>query len=297
DGDAELAGFGLLFALVFVFFAEAGSEQFRTIGDGDRGLLLLAVAHEVQLCLRAGFAGSDVSDQIVAALEFAAIDGGNGVADLQASLVGGAAGNDVRDGHAASVDAGDSGVGLGGGFGADRTASHAMLGADQLVVNLSDRVRRHGEANARIGTGLGQNGGVDSDDFAGHVDERAAGIAGVDGGIGLNEGLELALGNDVAAFGGDDAGGDGFLQAERTADSQHPIANLHAIGVAEFGGGQGVIHLNLNDGEIGFLIHADDFGVVAGGTGRFILQLHANAIGLFDHVTVRHDVALGVDNY
>ena len=133
--------------------------------------------------------------------------------------------------------------------------------------------------------------------LSGHVNERAAGVAGVDGGVGLNEGLELAVGNDVAAFGGDDAGGDGFLQSERTADGQDPIADLHAVGVAEFGGRERMIDVNLNNGQIGFLIHADEPGVMTGGAWGFIPQLDANAIGLFDYVAVGHDVALGIHDH
>ena len=34
-------------------------------------------------------------------------------------------------------------------------------------------------------------GGVHADDLAGHIDERAAGVAGVDGCVGLDELLEL----------------------------------------------------------------------------------------------------------
>jgi hypothetical protein len=56
--------------------------------------------------------------------------------------------------------------------------------------------------------------GIDADDLALHVDERAAGIAGVDGGVGLEEVVEGAL-TDLARLRADDAGGDRRLQPER----------------------------------------------------------------------------------
>ncbi len=76
---------------------------------------------------------------------------------------------------------------------------------------------------------------------AGHIDQRAAGVAGVDGGVGLDELLELAWRDavcgsavvDRAVLRGDDAGRDRLRQAERAADRQHPVADLRAVGVAE----------------------------------------------------------------
>ena len=227
---------------------------------------------------------------------FFAIDRGDGIADLQSRLVGRAAGDDVRNRYTRSVDMRDRGIRLGGKFDADRTTRHAVFGSNQLVINLGNGVRRHGKADARVGTGLGQNGGVDADDFARHVDQRSTGIAGVNGRVGLNKGLELAVGNDVAALGGDDARGYGFLQSERTADGQNPVAHLHAVGVADFRRRQRVIDLNFDDCQVGLLIHADHFGVVTGRSRVFILQLHANAIRLFDHVAVGDDVALGIND-
>ena len=61
------------------------------------------------------------------------------------------------------------------------------------------------------------------------IDERAAGVAGIDGGVGLDEGLELASGDDVAALGADDSGGDGGLEAEGAADGEDPVTDLHAV--------------------------------------------------------------------
>ena len=103
--------------------------------------------------------------------------------------------------------------------------------------------------------------------------------------------LELALGDDAASLRRNDAGGDGFLQAEGTANRDHPVAHLHAVGITQLGGGQRLADIDFDDSEIGFLIAADDLGVVRD-AWRIVLKLHPNAIGLFDHVAIGKDVAL-----
>ena len=171
-----------------------------------------------------------------------------------------------------------------------------MLRPGQLVVNVDHGFRRQRKTHARIGVGFAQNCGVDADHFAVHIDQRSAGVAGIDGGIGLNEGLELPAGNDVASLGRNDSCGYRLRQSERTAHGQNPVAYLHAVGVAHLGGGQRAIHVNLDHGKIGFLIGADDFGVVLHAR-RIILKPHANAVGFLDHMPVGDDVSLGIDNH
>ena len=71
---------------------------------------------------------------------------------------------------------------------------------------------------------------------------------------------------DGAVLGGDDAGGDGLGEAEGAADGEHPVADLGAVGVAELDGGQGLLGVDLDDGDVGVLIDADD--VWRDGRGR-----------------------------
>ena len=70
--------------------------------------------------------------------------------------------------------------------------------------------------------------GVDADQPAGGVDERAAGVAGVDRGVGLQQPLErrAAVGVHRAVEPGDDALRDGRAAAEveREADREHAVA-------------------------------------------------------------------------
>ena len=121
-------------------------------------------------------------------------------------------------------------------------------GRDQLVGNRDDQVGGDREAQAdRSGlpVGGGRQGldrGVDADDGAGRVEEWAAGIAGVDGGVDLDGvgddqvggRLRLVLGGGVLVHGyldgavqcGDDAGRDRVGQAQWRADRHDGCADL-----------------------------------------------------------------------
>ena len=83
------------------------------------------------------------------------------------------------------------------------------------------------------------DGGVEADDFAAEVHERAAAVAGVDGGVGLNEVLQFELFvaqvEVVPAFGADDAARHALAEAERAADGEHEVADLQLVAIAELG--------------------------------------------------------------
>ena len=64
---------------------------------------------------------------------------------------------------------------------------------DQLVHHRARQVDRDGEAVARVEAGLAGDGGVDADDLAPDVDQRAARVARVDRGVGLDEVLDAAV--------------------------------------------------------------------------------------------------------
>ena len=63
--------------------------------------------------------------------------------------------------------------------------------------------------------------------------EGAAGIAGIDRGVGLDEVLVAVRVDAAAAEGADDARGDRVLEAEGIADRQDEVADLHLVGIAE----------------------------------------------------------------
>ena len=137
---------------------------------------------------------------------------------------------------------------------AEPAARHLALGR-QLRVDPLGHVDGDGEADADIAAGAREDRAVDADDLARHVDERAARVARVDGGVGLEEVVEGALA-DRAPLGADDARRHRLLEAEGRADGQHPVADLDLVGVAEGGRGEGAAALEPQHGEIGALVDA-----------------------------------------
>src|SRR5580704_4054889 len=57
-----------------------------------------------------------------------------------------------------------------------------------------------------------------------------------------------------------------------------------------------MVEIDLDHRQIGLLIHAHDFGVMARRALRFALELHANAVGLLNHVAIRDDITLRIDD-
>src|SRR3954454_14431422 len=140
------------------------------------------------------------------------VDGDDLVARLQAGLLGGRAGHDRVHARARAV--------------LRRHVAHAQIGALDLPAGLDpgdDRlhgVDRYGEADAGVGVAAALDLRVDADHAAVAVQQRAAGVAGVDRRVGLDGvGDRKAVGGvDRAPEAGDDAGRDGSLEAERRAD-------------------------------------------------------------------------------
>jgi len=146
-------------------------------------------------------------------------------------LVGGAAGHDLHD-----LGAVDRRVV------AELNAEGCVRGGarlDQLVGDALGLVDRYREAQAdrpafRTARVVPERGDrrVDSNQFAVHVDQCAAGVTGVDRRIGLN-GVEhgvLVLGvaarGDGSVHRADDAGGHGAVQTEGRAHRHHLLTNL-----------------------------------------------------------------------
>src|SRR5579872_927967 len=91
----------------------------------------------------------------------------------------------------------------------------------------------------------------------------------------------------------DDAGGNRRLQSERRPDRYGPIAHLHGVRVTDLGGNQRLVSLDLDHGEVRIGVGADQLGVIFGSRAR---QTHLNTISLLDHVIVRQDIAIRIDN-
>jgi hypothetical protein len=118
---------------------------------------------------------------------------------------------------------GDAEVGVGGG----------AVG-EELVGDVGGGGGGDGDAEGDRAGARGEVGLVDADDAAGGVEQRAAGVAGGDGGVDLDEvDQRAALGGgagDLAVDSGDDAGGDGVLQAQRAVDGEHGFAGVGQVG-------------------------------------------------------------------
>jgi hypothetical protein len=159
---------------------------------------------------------------------------------------------------------------------------------DGVVIARGD-IDRQGKADALIAAAARGNHRVDADHLAVVIQQRAARVAGVDGGIGLDEALELL--GDVAAERADDARRDRGLQAERRADGNRPVAHLHAVRVGDPDRRQRVAGVDFDDRDVGFGVRADQLGFVF---CRIVGQFDFDVIGVLHHMQIREDVAVAV---
>ena len=159
---------------------------------------------------------------------------------------------------------------------------------------MADEVRGDGEADALEAAVAAEDGGIDAEETAVDVDEGAAGVAGIDGGVGLDEvfvALDLGEDADVAALGADDAAGDGFADAEGIADGEDAVADFGFRAVGEGDGGK-IFRVDFDDGEVGLGIAADDLG----GEFAAVGERDRHEVGAVDDVVVGHHVAVGADD-
>ena len=147
---------------------------------------------------------------------------------------------------------------------------------------------RHRKPDAFVAPSASNDGRVDADDLPGDVDQRAAGVARIDGRVGLQEALELAV-DTAAVFRANDPCGYGRVQSEGGSDGQNPITHLHSFGVTQFRKRQFLAGVNLDDRQVGVLVHANTFPGVLGG----VTSLSSPEFWWpDDHVVVGKDAAL-----
>ena len=106
----------------------------------------------------------------------------------------------------------------------------------------------------------------------------------------------MPAGHDVAALCGNNASSDCCLESERTAHRKHPIANLHALGIAQLGAWQSSIYIDLDHRQIGFGVGANHFGVMEHAR-RIIVKLDSNAVSFLNHVPVGDYESLGINDH
>ena len=137
---------------------------------------------------------------------------------------------------------------------------------DDLGGDHPGRVGGNGKAQAldhvAAAAGAAQDGAVDADDLPGQVDQRAARIAVVDGGVGLDQAFhQVAIAGIQRAPGGaDHAHRNGILKiAQRRADGDDGFARFQGVRIAQLGRSrQGAVHLQY--GDIGELVAAHQGG-------------------------------------
>ena len=164
------------------------------------------------------------------------------------------------------------------------------LGDDRL-----GQVDGQGEADAVAHAGLGRG---DADEVAVTVEEGAAGVAGVDGGVGLDEVVQALAAEagaedvDAAVEAADDADGGAAREvAQRVADRDGQLADSQAGRVAERDGRQ-VLGIDLHEGEVGQRVDAGD-GAVEDGA---VIEDDRDVLGVADDVAVRDDQAVARDD-
>src|SRR5215213_4579356 len=249
-----------------------------TLGQRGRNGGFVPAADDLQGDLVAGLVGADAGGQLAVVGDRLAVDADHQVAGTEPGLGGRAARGDVLD----------EGPGLAAGR---RGHVHAQV-ADLDLLALDDgrgrsggEVDRDGEADAdvAVGVGAGLDGVVDADDAAPTVGEHPAGVARVDGGVGLDDLAAV----EVAVGGADDAGGHGLVEAEGAADGHGELADLEGLAHGEGRGGQAGA-VNLDHGHVVELVGAED---LAGQPGA-VVQPDLDLVGALDDVGGGHDVAV-----
>ena len=261
--------------------------------DGDFQGLALAVAEDFDGHGRAGLGFARGEPEAATVNNGLAVVFEHDVAVLEAGLVGGASWHDVADERAAGILEFEF-FGQRGGDVLDHDAQVAAGDATvayEAVHDVAGEVGGDGEADALVAAGAAEDGGVDADEAALNIHERAAGVAGVDGGVGLDE-VFVVFDAEVAAAGGaDDAGGDGLADAEGVADGEHDVAYLDLVAVGH-GDDREVLGVNLDDGDVGLGVAANDFG----GELAAILHCHFNLFGAIHDMVVGQDVTVFGDD-
>ena len=188
------------------------------------------------------------------------------------------------------LDPGDAEVGV-----------HRPAGGDDLAGDGAGGVDRDGEADADVAARRvvrpGQDLVGDPDDVPEAVDQRAAGVAVVDGRVGLDRVVDLVAGLervDLAALGRDDPLGDAAVLAERVADCDHGVAHPHRSHRAELEGVEQRPRRgrHIEDGDIVDPVDAEHRGAV----GAALAEADRHRPGPGHDMGVREDVAAAVDH-
>src|SRR5690606_35952900 len=125
-------------------------------------------------------------------------------------------------------------------------ATDDLAGLAQLLDDTHGLVDGNGERYAHEPAAARHDLGVDAHHPAIQIDQRPAGITGIDRDVRLDEGKIVAR---IATNGADDARGHGGVQAERRTESQHPLSLAHRRRIAD-AQHRRIIDVHLEQGDI-----------------------------------------------
>src|ERR1022692_3516805 len=114
------------------------------------------------------------------------------------------------------------------------------------------------ETYALAAAGTAHDGGVDPDQAAVDVHQRAARVARIDRRVGLDEVLVVLDAHIPPTGRAHDPFSDRLPDAEWIADCQHDVTDLHVVTVGQ-GNNRQIVRVDLDHGDIGLRIPADDF--------------------------------------
>ena len=223
---------------------------------------------------------------VLASATALSVDRRDHLAGLKAGCGGRRPGGDLRDpGTAGCVLEVDAEVGVGG-----------LAACDQLPGDALDGRRRHGEADPDVAAGaaVGVDLAGDADHLALGVQERAAAVAVVDRGVGLDRVCDRVVvrRRDRAVERRHDPGRDAVGQAEGVADRDHGVADPEAGRVTERERVQiGGRRVDVDDGHVGGRVASDQRRLV----GLAVVGLDGDRRRTGDDVGVGGDIAVAVD--
>ena len=165
-----------------------------------------------------------------------------------------------------------------------------------VLRRLDDRAHHVGgdrEADADRAAAAAVDRAVDADQLAAHVDQRAAGIAGIDRRVGLDEEAEVGNAFIRARQRRDDAAGRRLPDAERIADGEHQVADLERVGIADRDHRKRLRQFDLEHGEVEQLVLQEQLALEFAAVGG--RDLHR--VGILDHVEIGDDHARSIDQH
>ena len=153
-------------------------------------------------------------------------------------------------------------------------------------------VGRHCKTNPVATTVTADNGCIDANQASLQVYQGAAGVAHINSGVGLNKILIIIGVEAVPAQGADYAGGDSLANAERVADGDYKVSDMHAVYISQFNLHQ-ILSLNLQQSHVGIGIAAYQL--------RFqhtaVIKLHRDIGSIIDDVMISDNESGFTINY